>query len=205
MSPAPAKPALRAHIRAALRAATPDQRRDRSAAIVRAISTLPQFLSARAILFYQPMLAAGEVDITPLAHSALAARKVVAFPCVDWANSAALMTCARITDLDRDFDPHARKPANPRPDLPEVPIAQLDLILVPGLAFDTRGRRLGRGGGHYDRLLAHPSRRAFALAPAFALQVVPEVPTNPHDQVVDRVVTEHGELLHTPTPVSPAP
>ncbi|MCC6321333.1 MAG: 5-formyltetrahydrofolate cyclo-ligase [Phycisphaerales bacterium] len=198
MSPALAKPALRAHIRDALRAASPDQRREWSAAIANTISTLSQFLNARSILFYQPMLAAGEVDITPLARSALAARKVVAFPRVDWANPAALMTCARTADLDRDFDPASRPPPNPRSGLPDVPVAELDLIIVPGLAFDAQGRRLGRGGGHYDRLLAHPQRRAVALAPAFTIQVVPEVPADPRDQAVDLVVTERSVVFPKP-------
>ena len=66
------------------------------------------------------------------------------------------------------------------------------VIVVPGLGFDARRNRLGRGGRHYDRFIA--SARAIAavlvVGVAYELQVVPEIPVEPHDQTVDRVATE---------------
>jgi len=88
-------------------------------------------------------------------------------------------------------------PAPPR-ELPSIPMSQVRLIVVPALGYDRRGHRLGQGGGHYDRLLAklraspHPG---LAVGLAYAQQVVPEVPCEPHDQAVDLVVTEAG-LVH---------
>jgi 5-formyltetrahydrofolate cyclo-ligase len=75
---------------------------------------------------------------------------------------------------------------------PIVAPESVDLFLVPGLAFTAAGARLGRGGGYYDRLL--PLRRAAstALGVCFALQIVAAIPREPHDQVVDAVVTEDG-------------
>ena len=64
-----------------------------------------------------------------------------------------------------------------------------ELILVPGLAFDRRGGRLGRGGGFYDRLLAR-RESAFVLGVCFACQIVEEVPGEEHDVKVDAVLTE---------------
>jgi len=70
-------------------------------------------------------------------------------------------------------------------------------IVVPGLGFDERGGRLGRGGGHYDRFLrtARATGRVEVIAVAFELQVVAEVPRESHDEPVDCVVTESRVLV----------
>jgi 5-formyltetrahydrofolate cyclo-ligase len=72
--------------------------------------------------------------------------------------------------------------------------ARLDLIVLPLVAFDAQGRRLGMGGGYYDRLLARarPARRPLRVGYAFALQEAPRVPVAPHDARLDAVVTERG-------------
>ncbi len=81
---------------------------------------------------------------------------------------------------------------------PVVDPGAVDLALVPGLAFDARGGRLGQGGGYYDRLLAGfaQTRRGADLprsvGVAWAFQLVPEVPAEPHDVRVDAVLTEEG-------------
>jgi len=67
---------------------------------------------------------------------------------------------------------------------------EIDLMLVPGLAFTRDGHRLGRGRGFYDRLLAHPALRAVKLGVCFDAQILEELPTEPHDASVDRVVSE---------------
>lgn len=78
------------------------------------------------------------------------------------------------------------EPTRERPDIP-------DLVLVPGVAFNLHGNRLGRGKGYYDRYLAaHPGVKTLGIA--FDFQVVPEVPLEPHDCPVSGVVTEHRTL-----------
>jgi 5-formyltetrahydrofolate cyclo-ligase len=74
--------------------------------------------------------------------------------------------------------------------MPVVPIDQIDLAVVPGLAFDLEGRRLGRGKGYYDRFLAQPGCRALAVAVAFEFQVVPTLPSEKHDRDMTLVFTE---------------
>jgi 5-formyltetrahydrofolate cyclo-ligase len=69
-------------------------------------------------------------------------------------------------------------------------IDTIEWVLVPGVAFDIDGRRLGYGGGYYDRLLPLLPRAAARIAGAFEVQLVPEVPAAPHDLSVDYVVTE---------------
>lgn len=75
---------------------------------------------------------------------------------------------------------------------PEVAPAMVDVALIPGLAFDPLGRRLGRGGGHYDRLLPLLRPDCLRIGVCFELQRVAAVPEEPWDQRVDAVVTEAG-------------
>jgi 5-formyltetrahydrofolate cyclo-ligase len=76
-----------------------------------------------------------------------------------------------------------------RPDR-QVDAAELDLILVPGVAFDRRGDRLGLGKGYYDRFLQHVRPDAVKISPAYECQLVDKIPVLPHDVRVDMVVTE---------------
>jgi 5-formyltetrahydrofolate cyclo-ligase len=73
--------------------------------------------------------------------------------------------------------------------LPET----IDLVLVPGLAFSQDKHRLGRGGGFFDRLLAGRAEKAFKLAICFSFQILPTVPVEGHDIVMDKIVTELGK------------
>lgn len=75
----------------------------------------------------------------------------------------------------------------------EMHPSELDIILVPGLAFSKRdGARLGRGGGFYDRLLARPDTPALRVGVAFEAQMLEIIPCEPHDMRVRRLVTEAG-------------
>lgn len=80
------------------------------------------------------------------------------------------------------------------PDGPALPPADVDVIVVPGVAFDRDGGRLGQGGGHYDRLLAAVGGSTTAVGFAFAFQVVEHVPLLDHDRPVDVLVTD--EAVH---------
>src|SRR3954447_13365457 len=103
-----------------------------------------------------------------------------------------------ITPLKLDCD--ARRvscvniPQSPKPDqelhLPE----NIDLVLVPGLAFSGDRHRLGRGGGFFDRLLGGRAPQAFKLGICFSFQVVDAMPTESHDVVMNAIVTESETL-----------
>lgn len=80
----------------------------------------------------------------------------------------------------------------PPPRRPAEDLRPQDLALVPGVAFDGAGRRLGRGGGFYDRAFADVSRSPLLVGVAYALQVVAEVPAGSRDRAVDAIVTERG-------------
>ena len=71
-------------------------------------------------------------------------------------------------------------------------VADIDLLVVPGLAFNRHGHRLGQGGGFYDRLLSSDEWGGVSCGVAYACQVVPTIPVQAHDRSVDLVVTDHA-------------
>lgn len=72
------------------------------------------------------------------------------------------------------------------------PIEEIELIIVPGVAFDSQGRRLGRGKGFYDRLLK--SSKATKIGIGYEFQLVDQLPSEPHDIPMDIIITEHTTL-----------
>ena len=77
-----------------------------------------------------------------------------------------------------------REPIDPSP----VALSEIDLVAVPGVAFDPNGNRLGRGGGYYDRLLE--GFRGHVVGLAFDFQLLPSIPADAHDQPVGCIATE---------------
>src|SRR5437879_10647432 len=83
----------------------------------------------------------------------------------------------------------------PRPQLghlspKQVTPQELDLVMVPGVAFDRTGARMGHGFGYYDKLLQHARPDAPLVALAFECQLFPEIPTQAHDIFMDKIITE---------------
>jgi 5-formyltetrahydrofolate cyclo-ligase len=72
----------------------------------------------------------------------------------------------------------------------QVDVSELDLVVVPGVAFDRRGARMGHGRGYYDKLLAGVRSDTLLVAVAFQCQVFPQIPTESHDVFMDLVITE---------------
>lgn len=69
------------------------------------------------------------------------------------------------------------------------PAGEIDLVVCPGMAFTADGRRLGRGRGYYDRYLGDPAFRGFRVGVCYAHQLVDDLPVEPHDVRMDRVIT----------------
>ena len=116
---------------------------------------------------------------------ALAAGKLLALPRFNAATQA--YEAVRVLDPARELSDGPFKVREPVAECPVVPMNRLDLALVPGLGFDARGGRVGRGKGHYDRLLA--GFTGLKIGVAFDCQIVPEIPREPHDIALDAVVT----------------
>jgi 5-formyltetrahydrofolate cyclo-ligase len=175
--------ALRDAMPAALRAAA-------SEAIASGIRAHPGFASARTVLLTLPFR--NEWDTLPLVRDALAAGKTVAMPRVD--APTRMLVLHAVVDADRNVVAGYQGIPEPLPECPLVAREAIDFVLVPGVAFDREGRRLGYGGGYYDRLLPQLAARAVRVAGAFDLQLVARVPAAPHDVAVDAIVTESGVL-----------
>lgn len=159
-----------------------DERQRRSLAICERVCAMPIYQSATAVHCYLPIRS--EVDTWPLIANAVAHSKQVAVPLVT--PDAAEIGHGWLDSLDA-LETGAfgiRQPRNPR----AVPPGAWSLVIVPLLAFDRRGYRLGYGKGHYDRMLA--SHASTTIGVAFAAQEVAQVPTEPHDVRLDWIVTE---------------
>lgn len=91
-----------------------------------------------------------------------------------------------------DLEPGPYGIRQPAADAEAVDLARIALLLVPGLAFDRRGGRLGWGKGYYDATLAHA--RLLRVGYAYAFQLVPDVPRRSHDVSMDLVVTDAGVI-----------
>jgi len=186
-----AKRALREATFAARDALTSAWRAQASHAIAARITAMDTFVRARVVFLTLPYRS--EWDATLLAQRALAAGKIVAAPRVDPA--ARTLQPYRIEDLARDVAPGYLGIPEPRADCPPVALERIDWVLVPGIAFDANGNRLGYGGGYYDRLLPRLAPDVPRIAGAFEAQIVEAVPTAPHDIGVDWIATELRTLV----------
>jgi 5-formyltetrahydrofolate cyclo-ligase len=185
-----AKLALRRRV-LALRDALPVAvRTAASAAIAARILERADFKAARAVLLTLPF--GSEWDTGAVMRAALAAGRTVAVPRVD--NESRMLELHAITDPECDVVAGYRDIPEPLRACPLVARDTIDFVLVPGVAFDRLGRRMGYGGGYYDRLLPLLSPRAAKVAGAFEVQLVDRVPAAAHDIAVDAIVTESREL-----------
>jgi 5-formyltetrahydrofolate cyclo-ligase len=138
---------------------------------------------ASSILFYAPR--PDEVDLWPLTGEALRQGKLVALP--RYVAETDQYEACQVRDLEADLRIGRYGIREPTGQYGGVLINQLDLIMVPGVAFDLQGRRLGRGKGHYDQLLA--AWRGRSCGVAFDEQLVREIPLEPHDAPVNCILT----------------
>jgi 5-formyltetrahydrofolate cyclo-ligase len=150
----------------------------------------PLYERADSLMLFLPLPPpALEPDLTAVAEHALAAGKRLCLPRVDW--EAGVMEPAALTTLDGlTTTRHGmREPPPPPASLP-ILVEELDLILVPGLAFDLTGNRLGRGAGFYDRFLAGRRPGTIACGVCFEAQLVDRIPTDSWDVPMNTIATE---------------
>lgn len=173
----------------ARRDAEPD-REDRSARILQRLVERPEYRDARTVMTYVGV--GSEVATVPLIEAMLASGRRVVVP---WCqpDDLRLFELRSLGELEAApyglLEPGPALRAEPGRE-PEV--AALDLVVVPGVAFDRRGGRLGHGKGYYDRLLGRRSPGTPAIALAFQCQMVEAVPMTERDVPVDIILTESG-------------
>jgi 5-formyltetrahydrofolate cyclo-ligase len=178
-----AKALLRKQIRGALEKVSPAARTALSAQIRDRLKEQAIWKNAGAVLFFAPR--PDELDLWPLLEEALAAGKIAALPRYHPAEKN--YVAGRVQNVRNDMVTGQFGIREPAARCPEIPLSRLDLILVPGVAFDWHGGRLGRGKGFYDRLLA--GTRGVKCGIAFDEQMVNEVPAGSLDARMNFMMT----------------
>lgn len=178
-----AKSILREQVRARLKTIPLTERAAASAQLCARLAAEKFFADAKTILFFAPL--PDEPDIWPLLSAALTEGKTVALPRFDSATQSYAASC--VQNLENDIIAGRFGIREPVGSCPQIQLNRLDLALVPGVAFDFAGRRLGRGKGFYDQLLKLV--RGTTVGVAFDEQIVSEVPAGPNDIRVNRILT----------------
>ncbi|MSQ90614.1 MAG: 5-formyltetrahydrofolate cyclo-ligase [Phycisphaerales bacterium] len=180
------KNAIRALMRARLSALSDSDRAMASSAACSHVIRSDAFLRASCVMLYMPMRS--EIDVISLALAAFRYGKTVCVPRADVGRKA--MHAIETSSFDDEsMDADALGVRVPKTGA-QIPHDSLDLVVVPGVAFDTRGFRLGRGGGYYDRYLARLPRTTATIGICFDFQFVDTIPTEPTDIAVQAVVSD---------------
>ncbi len=179
-----AKTAIRQQIKA--RRATQDARQkalwDRR--IVASMLAHPRYIAATTVMPY--MATAQEINLDALVAIALSDGKAVCLPRVEHATRQMWAHRFQTGDALVTGALGIREPLSAAP---VCAAAEIDLVVMPGLAFSLRGERIGYGGGYYDRFLAACDERVFLLAVGYDWQVFSELPSAPEDRRINAIVT----------------
>jgi len=174
------KSALRTEIRARLEKISPSVRIVESIDLCARLET--QLQSAYTILFFAPML--DELDIWLLLQKFLESKKVCALPFFDSATQ--IYSARRVLNLESDVIVGKFGIREPVSSCEEIALDKFDAVLVPGLAFDASGNRLGRGRGFYDRILSKAS--GVKCGVAYDFQLMEKIPVESHDAKINFIV-----------------
>jgi len=160
-----------------------------SRTIVDRFTALAEFASAGTVMYYIDVRS--EVRTRFALPTALESGKRVVVP---WCNEAGELELFHLTSMD-ELAVGMYKILEPKTELRHLPerrlqATDLDLIMVPGVAFDRRGGRTGHGKGYYDKLLQHARPEAPLVGLAFECQLFEEIPVMSHDIFMDLVITE---------------
>lgn len=162
----------------------------RSQAIVATLLELEAVKGARRIALFWPMTARKEVDLQAADRALREAGATIAYPSID---PVSRRMDFRAVDDTSQLEERGMRFSEPPRDAPVV--AELDVVVVPGLLFDPRGYRIGYGGGFYDAALPRYCPPGKAIGVAFDFQLGSELPNVAHDVAVDVVVTD-TRVLH---------
>jgi 5-formyltetrahydrofolate cyclo-ligase len=177
------------HLRDSL---TPLERKTCSEAIAVRLTALPKWNQAKDVFLYVSFRS--EVETQYIMQAALEQGKVVAVPYTDYERGVIVPSVLK--DLKYDLAPRRfgllePKDTSLRPLSPE----DIDITVVPGCVFDTRGGRIGYGMGFYDRFLPELPGSSLKVALAYEIQIVPSIPLDKHDFLVDMIVTERRIIV----------
>jgi 5-formyltetrahydrofolate cyclo-ligase len=181
-----------------IRAAMMKRRRNLDNGSVLALSDIIQkrivesrfFKESSVIMAYMPIQ--NEIRTDLLIERSIASGKTILLPRI---KDAETMEAVPIQSLGSDLIKGYMGIMEPDPSIPAANPQTIDLVILPGIAFDRKGYRIGFGGGYYDRFITRLRNDCILLAPAYDFQVLEHIPAEAFDQPVDMVVTEK-EIIH---------
>ena len=180
------KAELRKEIKAKRIALTEFELSLKSKALAKNLFELPEFQEVLNVCFFVGVK--NEVRTREMIEQAIMQGKRISVPLTDFENGH--LHLSRLYSVD-DLEENHFYLLEPREDAVEIiEPTEVDLFVIPGIAFDKKGNRLGQGKGFYDRLLPQAKPEAKKIALTFELQLVEKVPTEEHDVKMDKIVTE---------------
>jgi len=176
------KQQIRSKILLRLKTQKEDIRERKTRIIKKKLFATQVFRKAKIVMFY--IAFGGEVNTEEMIKCAKAKGKIVTVPVCE-KNRIAIRPCMLDTHAHLVRGPYGvKEPAVKRC----ISLKDLDLVIVPGIAFDKKGRRLGRGKGFYDRFLDRLPKKIASIGLAFDFQILPTIPAAKHDVSVRRVL-----------------
>jgi 5-formyltetrahydrofolate cyclo-ligase len=179
---------LRSAARRAASALDPAQRMLRSRALQARLMELPALQQPGTVALYAPL--PDEVELDPFDAWLRTRGWRLVYPRLE-GDALSMHEVRGASDLRAAVVAGWRAPG---PDAPLVEVHRLDVVMVPGVLFDREGRRLGRGGGHYDRFLVRLRPSTLSIGLCFAEMLVSRLPHEPHDVPVRAIVTDREQL-----------
>lgn len=171
------KKTLRQQIRTLKKEHSQEELRTQSETILQKLSAHPRFLQAEKVMLYASL--PDEVQTLDFIET-WRHRKTIILPTVVGDDIIPVELAENVAFAEGDF--HIPEPQN------HPYTGGFDLIVVPGMAFDSNGHRLGRGRGYYDRFLAQ-HLDVHTIGICFDFQMFPEIPSEPHDKIIDEVIS----------------
>ncbi len=166
------------------------ERSSYSVLISRRIVASAMFNEASAVLAYMPI--GSEVDIRPVINEVVSMGKTLVLPKINREEMS--LELYEVQNVEGELLPGPFGTSEPQKDpRRRVELSDIDLAVVPGLAFTAAGARLGYGGGFYDRLFENRPEGLWLVSPAFSIQVVKAIQVRDHDVSIDSVITEQRE------------
>lgn len=164
-----------------------EERTQKSKAIMQYLFDFANFLEAKIVLFY--INTPQEVATEAMIIKSWEYEKVIALP---WVNKKkGKIFPFKIDNLDKDIRAGYRGIREPIPKrCKPIPVDYIDLAVIPGVAFDERGGRIGHGTGFYDKFIPGLNTTTRKVALAFECQIVPQIPMEPHDRYIDIIITD---------------
>ncbi len=162
---------------------------ERSQKIVARLLTHPALAAASSVALFWPMTDRGEVDLRPLDSALRAQKKRIYYPFMNQVEPGRFSTGFALTHSSAELVPSAQGFLQPQ-STEGACQGDVDLVMVPALAADTSGHRIGYGAGFYDATLNDVCPPAQAIIVAYQFQMMAELPHEDHDRPCDWIVTD---------------